>query len=369
MSVDEDFFLYSPGLFFVASADGSLLRVSEALSDRFAGRFAAGATLRSLVSENETTIVDAFTRALATSEAVAECTFHLVTDSEPVQLRCAARRAPDGALHGQVEVLERAEPSAQLERKLLRTVMDTLEIALWAVEPDGTFVYHDGKALATAGLTPGQFIGLNVFELYPANSGDQIRAALDGTPSHYRSDAHDIHWETWNVPSYDAAGEVDLCVGVTLDITAATETNKALTQQLETIRDQKQAIHDLSTPLLEVWDKILAVPLVGNIDDNRARALIDRLLTKVNDSGASFAIIDLTGVESIDTSTASHILRLLGSLRLLGVEGIITGISPVVAQIMVGLGIDLPTITTCRTLRDGLQHCMNEVRSSSAKSR
>jgi len=362
MPADEDFVTYSPALVFVADARGLLACVSQTLRDQFDGLFAPGKTLSSLTTAAQRAVVDDFISKLAPADGSRSCTFHLTGEGDDAtslgEIHCQARRGPNGRIHGLVEVSAPTEQKTLLEKKLLRTVMDTLDIVLWAVDQEGNFVYHQGKALATAGLTPNQFLGLNVFDLYPTESNAQVQAALDGTPSHYKSDFHGINWETWNVPVDNALGGVELCVGLTLDITQTTQSAAELTRQLQTIRDQQKAIQDLSVPLLEVWDHVLTVPLVGVIDDDRARALIDRLLTKVNASGARFTIIDLTGVESLDSSTASHIIRLLGSLRLLGVEGIITGISPAVAQIMVELGIDLPTITTCRTLRDGLRHCM-----------
>jgi rsbT co-antagonist protein RsbR len=94
------------------------------------------------------------------------------------------------------------------------------------------------------------------------------------------------------------------------------------------------------------------------IDSQRANSLIDRLLTEVSRSGALFAILDLTGVEALDTSTAGHLLKLIASIRLLGAEGVITGISSHVAQTIVGIGVDLKSVKTCANLRDGLRYCI-----------
>jgi rsbT co-antagonist protein RsbR len=236
-------------------------------------------------------------------------------------VRCEARRGPDGAVHGTILLIPPEDIMATIERVLLRTLMDTIEIVLWTVKADGTFIYHDGKALASAGLTPGQLLGQNIFELYPAELVEPIRAATKGTPSRYTSEVHGDHWETWNIPMKNAAGEPNGCIGLTLDVSETTRTEQELKRQLETIQQQQNAIQELSTPLIEVWDRVLTVPLVGIIDSQRANALIERLLSEVSRSGARFAILALTGVEALDTSTASHILRLLGSLRLLGADG------------------------------------------------
>jgi rsbT co-antagonist protein RsbR len=235
--------------------------------------------------------------------------------------------------------------------------MDTLDIALWAIDSEGVFVFQDGKALATAGLTPNQLLGQKIFDLYPPELCEVVREALAGRPSHSVAEVHGVHWETWNLPLQIAQG-AKYCVGLSLDITAALETENELKHQLRTIKDQQRAIHELSAPLIEVWDDVLTVPLVGTIDAQRADELSERLLAHTNRTGARFAILDLTGAEALDTATAGHVLRLLDSLRLLGVQGMITGISPVVAQTMVGLEINLRRVTTHRTLRDGLRYCM-----------
>jgi rsbT co-antagonist protein RsbR len=361
-SAPTDFFEYCPGFVFIADDQGNLIKQSKALTERFGVRQPAEASLAALAVTDDREIVDTFLRALANSDGPQECVLR-ISDAigQHTKVRCQARRAPDGSLHG---VLELAPPDpsesleVQIERMLLRAVMDTLEIVLWAVDREGTFVSHDGKALATAGLTPHQFIGQNVFELYPPELCDVIREALAGKPAHSVSEAHGIHWESWNLPLQDARG-AKYCVGLTMNVTAALETENELKHQLRTIKDQQRAIHELSAPLIEVWDDVLTVPLVGTIDAQRADELIERLLARASRTGARFAILDLTGAEALDTATAGHLLRLLDSLRLLGVEGMLTGISPIVAQTMVGLEINLSRFTTRRTLRDGLRYCMN----------
>jgi rsbT co-antagonist protein RsbR len=360
-----DFFEYCPGLLFIADARGTLTHRSKALSERFGARLEGDATLASLAASDDGETVGEFLRALATSEEPATCTLRIPDGgSGYTQVRCQARRAPDGSLHGVLELgLATDEESRQsrIERKLLGSIMGALEIVAWAVDTDGIFVFHEGKALATAGLTTGQFLGMNIFELYPPELVDPIRAALAGTPSTYKSEAHGVHWETWNLPLKNPDGGIEYCVGLTMDITPAIQTETELRRQLETIQVQQRAIHELSAPLIEVWDHVLTVPLVGTIDTQRANELIERLLVQVSRAGARFAILDLTGAEALDTATASHILQLLDSLRLLGVEGMITGISPTVAQTMVGLEINLGRITTRRTLRDGLRYCMSKL--------
>lgn len=350
-----------PGLAFIADADGTVRRVSRALTQRFGDRFAVDATLGSLVVPDDREVVAGFLRELAEAEGPVTCTVRLQLDAV---VRCVARRASSGSICAQLEPVV-TEDQARVERALFRTLLDTLDIVMWAIEPSGKFVFHDGKALATAGLQRGQFLGLNVFDLYPPELVTPIRAALQGSTSQYESEAHGVHWRTWNAPVESDSGRVDYCVGLTLDVSAAVETELELKRQIETIRRQQRAIHELSAPLLRVWDDVLTVPLIGTMDNERIDDITDRLLAEANRSRTRFAILDLTGVETLDTAIANRVLQLLASLRLLGVEGMISGISPHVALTMVGLGIELEAVRTLRSLREALHYCMLQLRKSS----
>lgn len=360
MTLDLDnVFAHTPGLLFVADAEGKLLRHSKALADRLGAGLQDGASLMTLMAPDERATVEAFVAELAKSSDPVTRVLHLhAADRPPVEVRCVARRAPDGSIHGQLELIPEAAPAARIERALFRTVMDTLDIALWAIDSTGKFVFHDGKALATAGLMAGQFLGLNIFELYPTEGTVQINEALAGTPSSNTAELHNMHWHTWYVPIRDQLGETEHVAGLTLDITAAVRTKLELERRLATIESQQRAIHELSAPVINVWDNVLTVPLIGVMDNQRANELIERLLTAAGRSGTRYVILDLTGVDALDTAIAGHLLRLLQSLRLLGVEGLVTGISPQVAQTMVGLGVELEDVRTFRSLRESLRYCM-----------
>jgi anti-anti-sigma regulatory factor len=113
-------------------------------------------------------------------------------------------------------------------------------------------------------------------------------------------------------------------------------------------------INDLETPVIQVWDRVLTLPMVGIVDSRRAARMTDDLLRQVARTQAHFAILDLTGVEVVDTATAGHLLNIASAVRLLGAESIITGIRPNIAQTIISLGVDLTRIRTLATLRDGL---------------
>jgi len=103
-----------------------------------------------------------------------------------------------------------------------------------------------------------------------------------------------------------------------------------------------------------VWDGVLTLPMIGIVDSGRAARVMDDLLSSVTRHRAKYAILDVTGVDVVDTATANHLISMVRAVRLLGAEGILTGIRPSVAQTVVSLGVDLSSILTLSTLRDGL---------------
>jgi rsbT co-antagonist protein RsbR len=358
MSLDLDsVFDHAPGLLFVSDAEGKLLRRSKTLVARLGARLQHDSSLVALVGPDERATIEGLLAELAGSDDSVTRVLHL-----PEQYRCVARRAPDGLIHGQLERLADEAPelttAARIEHSLFRALMETLDIVLWAIDRTGKFVFHDGKALATAGMQPGQLLDLNIFDLYPAEMMRQVKQALEGTPSSDASEVHGVHWQSRYIPVRGPTGDIEHVAGLTLDISEAVRSNRELEHRLETIENQQRAIHELSAPVINVWDHVLTVPLIGMMDTQRANELIERLLTASSRSGTRYVILDLTGVDALDTSIAGHLLRLLQSLRLLGVEGMVTGISPRVAQTMVGLGVDMENVRTFRSLRESLRYCM-----------
>jgi rsbT co-antagonist protein RsbR len=124
------------------------------------------------------------------------------------------------------------------------------------------------------------------------------------------------------------------------------------------VASQRDAILELSTPVIEIWQGIMVLPLIGTIDSARTRQIMDNLLNRVVDTQAEVVILDLTGVSVVDTAVANHLMKTVEAAELLGTRCILTGISPAIAQTLVHLGVDLGHITTCSTLRMGLQQAL-----------
>jgi rsbT co-antagonist protein RsbR len=130
-------------------------------------------------------------------------------------------------------------------------------------------------------------------------------------------------------------------------------TTEAYLQSRESIISrQQQELMELSTPVVQLWDNVLALPLIGTLDSERTQVVMENLLEKVVETGAKIAIIDITGVPTVDTLVAQHLLKTVAAARLMGADCIISGIRPQIAQTIVHLGINLADIITKATLAD-----------------
>jgi rsbT co-antagonist protein RsbR len=120
----------------------------------------------------------------------------------------------------------------------------------------------------------------------------------------------------------------------------------------QVISRQQQDMLELSTPVVQLWEGILGLPLIGTLDSARTQVVMESLLQRIVDTGARIAIIDITGVPTVDTLVAQHLLKTVAAARLMGADCIISGIRPQIAQTVVHLGLDLATVVTKATLAD-----------------
>ena len=120
----------------------------------------------------------------------------------------------------------------------------------------------------------------------------------------------------------------------------------------EIIARQQQELMELSTPVVKLWENILALPLIGTLDSARTQVVMENLLQEIVNTGAIIAIIDITGVPTVDTLVAQHLLKTVAAARLMGADCIISGIRPQIAQTIVHLGVELNDVITKATLAD-----------------
>ncbi len=127
------------------------------------------------------------------------------------------------------------------------------------------------------------------------------------------------------------------------------------------INEQQSSMMELSSPIVSLWKDILAVPVIGTLDSKRTQIIMENLLKRIVETGSKIAIIDITGVGIMDTLVATHLMKTVGAVKLLGAESVVTGIRPEVAQTVVHLGVDLGGIITRASLADGLSYAFKKL--------
>ncbi len=174
-----------------------------------------------------------------------------------------------------------------------------------------------------------------------------------------------VTWKALRDESGDVHAALGLGQDITLQRTLETELRRRNAELAESeaaktalIERLRYSIDELSNPILEVWDDVLVMPIIGVVDSRRTADMVQRLLAEVARSQASYIIVDLTGVEIVDTRTADHLIKLIRKVEVIGARCVLTGIRPAVAETLVDIGVDFGRITTLRNLKHGLREAI-----------
>jgi rsbT co-antagonist protein RsbR len=171
----------------------------------------------------------------------------------------------------------------------------------------------------------------------------------------------EMTWFSTILPVHDALGQNIVQVfGVAENVTERSQAQRRIEDQLALIQSQQSAIAALTSPIIEVWQGVLVVPLIGALDGDRAGRLVEHLLAEVVSRQPRAVILDLTGAQVIDPSTAQNLFDIMRSVRLLGAEGLVSGIRPNVAKTMVELDIAGAQWKTFPTLAEALRRILGK---------
>lgn len=172
-------------------------------------------------------------------------------------------------------------------------------------------------------------------------------------------------------PPEDAFGEVELAVRAfisdhrialeqsALSIEEFKASKQELLEKIATIEEQRAAIQRLSAPIIDVWDDVVTVPLIGLWDGVRAQDLTERLLARIPRMRTAWVLLDMTGTDRVDSMIGEHLMRLTGAVRLMGAQCLVTGMRAHVAQTLVSLGTSLGSLRPISSLKDGLKYCLS----------
>ena len=246
-----------------------------------------------------------------------------------------------------------AAPDYQL---LVDSLVDTEVIML---DREGTILTWNHGAARLKGYSGAEAIGQNVSVFYQP---EDLESGLMQRELHQALESGRYAGEGWRLrkdgsrfwanvvisPVWDGNGEHIGFVKVTRDETERIERDRLLQRQ----RDE---ILELSTPVMQIWDRVLVLPIIGTLDSVRAARLTENLLQRIASDQAAIVILDISGVPMIDTAVAQHLFKTIQGAQLMGAQSIISGVRPETAQAMVHLGIDIGTVKSRSTLSDALQ--------------
>ncbi len=245
-----------------------------------------------------------------------------------------------------------------------RLLLDNLPQKVFAKNVDSQYVLCNRNYAEGFGLTPDEMVGKNDFDLYPKELAEKHRAddlkVMAGTVpvtiiERYVEKGEEHADQVMKIPLKDPDGTVTGLLGIRWDVTDQVKAEDARQEAEELVRRQAQEILAIATPVVQIWEGVVAVPLIGTLDSQRTQQVMENLLQRIVDTRSSVALVDITGVPGVDTQTARHLIETITAVRLLGAQVVLTGIRPAIAQTLVHLGIDLSGIVTRSSLATGLQ--------------
>lgn len=361
-----------PGLVVVLDRDGIILRANSAAERELGDRVAKGAILaHSLHAEDRIEFANRWAELLDGAKHTNAISRIQARDglSHHRYAWTAAFVSERAEIHAVFVPLAAEEPRKEFQLTdpalLFRAMLDHCEISVTAYDLEGRFVFQDGKGIAASGMRPNQLLGQSIFDVYESQIPEQMallrRTLAYGENHAWTVDVHNVLWDVTCVPLRDESGVVRGAMIGTLDKSDIKRSMQEVKNKLAVIERQQEVIRDLETPIIQVWDHVLTLPMVGVVDSQRAARVMNDLLEMVVAKSAHYAILDLTGVDTVDTATASHLIQMVSAIRLLGAEGVISGIRPTVAQTLVSLGVDISAITTCSNLQQALRLCIRRL--------
>jgi anti-anti-sigma regulatory factor len=299
---------------------------------------------------------------------------------------------------------EKDSPSSMdpLDAFISKATLDAIPYVIGVYRPDGVMVGYNQAAERFWGIPREHIVGLlNIYETPGVTGEDIIRSLREAFEGHEQilppvwfdlSQAEGLAdhtqkaaWlESMFLPLRDPNGAVEYVLVMQHDVTELIEQRTAIekaqgkiAEQRELITrlenaqrqidEQRETIQALESPIIEVGEGVLMLPVIGAVTERRAIDMMDKVLGAVSSSNARYLILDLTGSQHVDTTTANHFSNILRAVTLLGAQGLVAGIHPHIAQTIVSLGLDLRGIPTYRNLREALNHCARETREAHAR--
>jgi PAS domain S-box-containing protein len=268
-------------------------------------------------------------------------------------------------LQGKRQAKADEKTSAGYARSLIEASLDPLV----TISPEGKITDVNNATVEVTGIEREKLVGTDFSDYFTepdkAREGYQLvfsKGIVKDYPLTIRGKGGNFTEVLYNATIYrDSSGKVAGVFAAARDITVQKKTeeelaraNQTLQAEVEERRKAEKAILELSTPVLQLRENLLILPIIGILDSMRARQLTEQLLHSIRDNRAKVAVVDITGVPAVDSKVANHLLQTAEAARLMGARVILTGLSPEVAQSLVSIGVDLGRLITVGDLQGGI---------------
>ncbi len=265
-----------------------------------------------------------------------------------------------------------------LDEGFLSEIINAITSGIFVTDMENNILMINSAGAKMVGKSPGDCFDRKCYDIFdtPMCRTEQCTCKLataNNTVNHGETMLHindsDIPIEFTSRPLRNFKGEIIGCVENFINISERLEKDHIIMEQKEEllkkreedIRHLQDEILELSTPVIEVWDGIVALPLVGTLDSHRAHTAMQRLLESIEYTRSSFVIIDITGVPTVDSEVANHVLQTAGAVRLMGCETILTGVGPHIARVISEGDVDLDNIIVRARMTDGLHYAIGKL--------
>ena len=244
----------------------------------------------------------------------------------------------------------------QADSVIQEQILEQIPTPVMAVNTDLEIIYMNAAGRNFIGKSWEEVRKSHCYELFGSKHCQtpecRMRQAIENKESRsgrneLSMDGRTVHIEYYAVPLKDKNENIIGGLEYILDITERVRDEKRMEEQSQTIRK-------ISTPAIELWDRVLIIPILGVIDSMRAQQITDTMLYKIKETSSKVIILDIEGVAAVDTAVANHLMKITKATRLMGCQCIISGISVPVANTIVQLGIDMGDIKTNSTLKEAL---------------
>jgi rsbT co-antagonist protein RsbR len=273
------------------------------------------------------------------------------------------------------------EQALRLSEERFRMLTTSVPVGIFETDGAGQCLFVNERWSKITGITSEEARGSGWTRTLHPEDREQVFSAWTAAAQQGREFAMEYRFcpregeVTWVAGSAvalrDESGEVVRYIGTVTDISVNKRAEEMLREGLRQqaiIQEQRLTLQELTTPLIPINDQVMVMPLIGVVDSMRAQQVLETLLEGISRSRSRFAILDITGVSTVDTQVANALIRAAKAVRLLGAQMVLSGIRPEVAQTVISLGVDLQGIITCGTLQAGIAYAIRAADEGSQQS-